>query len=364
MASVSEIYGYIDRIAPFKQQEKWDNSGLLTGDGQQQVTKCLMALDITNEVVSEAVIAGARLIISHHPVIFDAIRSVTAQEAPVVYRLLKHDISAICAHTSFDLARGGVNDVLAHALGLRRVRGLKSMPTDEYYKVVVFVPKKDAETVKHAMAAAGAGALGHYTECSFEVTGLGMFRPGEQAHPFIGKLGSVKEVRESRIEMICPKSRLASVIATMKKVHPYEEPAYDVFVNHALKDSISLGRVGQLDRAMSAEEFAAYVAKRIRAKGVRYINGSAPVKTVAVCGGSGGSYLSAAIAAGADAYVTGDVKHDVFIDAKNMDFTLVDAGHYATEMLAVSALKNRLQNQFSGVEFILGKSSVEPVNYV
>ncbi len=364
MASVGEIYGYLDRIAPFKLQEKWDNSGLLAGDKQQQVARCLLALDITNDVVNEAVTSGARLVISHHPVIFDAVKSVTAQSEPVVYRLIKHDISAICAHTNLDIAQGGVNDVLAQALGLRRVKGLKNINTDEYFKVVVFVPKKNAEEVKRAMAAAGAGAQGNYTECSFEVTGKGMFRPGEHAQPFIGKLGTVKEVREARIEMICPKSRLSSVIATMKKAHPYEEPAYDIFINHALKDSVSMGRVGVLEQAMTAEEFAAFAAQRIRAKGVRYIKGSAPIKTVAVCGGSGGSYLSAAIAAGADAYVTGDVKHNVFVDAKNQDFTLVDAGHFATEMLAVSALKNRLQNQFSDVEFILGRSSVEPVSYI
>lgn len=364
MASVGEIYSYLDRIAPFKQQEKWDNSGLLAGDKQQQVTKCLLALDITNDVVNEAVISGARLIISHHPIIFNPIKSVTAQSEPVVYRLIKHDISAICAHTNLDLAQGGVNDVLAQALGLKQLKGLKSIPTDEYFKIVVFVPKKNAEDVKRAMAAAGAGALGNYTECSFEVTGKGMFRPGDQAHPFIGKLGTLKEVREARIEMICPKSRLSSVIATMKKAHPYEEPAYDVFINHALKDSISLGRIGVLDKPMSSEEFAAFVAQRIRAKGVRYIKGSSPIKTVAVCGGSGGEYLSAAIAAGCDAYVTGDIKHNVFIEAKNHDFTLVDAGHFATEMLAISALKNRLQNQFSDVEFILGRSSAEPVSYV
>ncbi len=364
MASVGEIYGYLDRIAPFKQQEKWDNSGLLTGDKQQQVTKCLLALDITNDVVNEAVISGARLIISHHPVIFDAIKSVTAQSEPVVYRMIKHDISAICAHTNLDLAQGGVNDVLAQALGLRQLKGLKSIPTDEYFKIVVFVPKKDAENVKRAMAAAGAGAYGNYTDCSFEVTGKGVFRPGEQAHPFIGKLGTAKEVREARIEMICPKSRLSSVVATMKKAHPYEEPAYDIFINHAMKDSISLGRVGVLDKPMNADDFAAFVAQRIRAKGVRFTKGSAPVKTVAVCGGSGGEYLSSAIAAGCDAYVTGDVKHNVFIDAKNKDVTLVDAGHFATEMLAVSVLKNRLQNQFSDVEFILGKSSMEPISYV
>ncbi|MFA9380735.1 MAG: Nif3-like dinuclear metal center hexameric protein [Acetanaerobacterium sp.] len=364
MASVGEIYGYLDRVAPFKQQEKWDNSGLLAGDRQQQVNKAMLALDITNDVVNEAIILGARLVISHHPVIFDAIKSITAQSEPIVYKLIKHDISAICAHTSLDIAQGGVNDVLARALGLKQVRGLKNVVTDEYFKVVVFVPKKNADDVKRAMAAAGAGMQGNYSECSFEVTGKGVFRPGEQAQPFIGKFGTVREVRESRIEMICPKSRLSSVIATMKKAHPYEEPAYDIFINHALKDSLSLGRVGMLEQAMTADEFAAFAAQRIRAKGVRYTRGSAPVKTVALCGGAGGEFLPNAIAAGADAYVTGDVKHNVFVDAKNQDFTLLDAGHFATEMLAVSSLKNRLQNQFSDVEFILGKSSVEPVNYI
>ncbi len=364
MSSVGEIYGYIDRVAPFRQQEKWDNSGLLAGDHEQPVTKALLALDITNDVVNEAIILGARLIISHHPVIFQPIKAITAQGSPIAYRLIKHGISAICAHTNLDIAGGGVNDVLARALGLRRVKGLKSLATEDYYKIVVFVPKPNADEVKHAMAAAGAGTLGNYTDCSFEVTGKGVFKPSEAAQPFTGKAGILREVREARIEMICPKSRLASVIATMKKAHPYEEPAYDIFINHALKDSVSIGRVGILESPMTSSEFAAFAAHRLRAKGVRYTRGSAVISTVAVCGGSGSEYLLAAIEAGAEAFLTGDVKHNVFIDAKNLDYTLIDAGHFATEMLAVSSLKNRLQNQFSDVQFILGKSSAEPVDYV
>ncbi len=364
MATVGEIYGYIDRIAPFRQQEKWDNSGLLAGDKEQPVSKAMLALDITGEVVNEAIISGVRLIISHHPVIFNPVKSITAQSEPVVYKLIKHGISAICAHTSLDLANGGVNDILVRVLGLKNVKGLKNAGGDEYYKVVVFVPKHNADEVKNAMSAAGAGALGNYTECAFEVAGKGTFKPNEQARPFMGKSGILKEVKECRIEMICPKSRLSSVIATMKRVHPYEEPAYDIFVNHALKDSVSIGRVGELENPMTSTEFAAYVKEKLKAKSVRYTRGSAVVHTVAVCGGSGGEYLQNAVSSGAEAYVTGDVKHNVFIDAKNMDYTLVDAGHYATEMLAVSALKNRLQNQFSDVEFILGKASLETVNYL
>lgn len=183
MALTGDIYKFIDTIAPFKNQEEWDNSGFLVGDEQQAVTKAMVVLDITSDVVDEAIISGARMIISHHPIIFSPIKAVTAQTQPIVYKLVKHGISAVCAHTSLDVAKNGVNDVLAKALGLKNIKGLKTTSTSEYCKVVVFVPKRYAEDVKKAMTEAGAGNYGEYTDCTFEVAGKGSFMPAKRLAP-------------------------------------------------------------------------------------------------------------------------------------------------------------------------------------
>lgn len=361
MTTVGEIYEYMDRIAPFELAESWDNSGLLCGSSELPADSVLVSLDITSEVAQEAAEIGAQLIVSHHPVIFEPLKSLSPASVP--WRLAASGISAICAHTNLDIAAGGVNDCLAQRLCLNNRKPLQITGDNPSYKVIVFVPAEQAERVYIAMAEAGAGTLGSYSGCAFLSAGEGRFLPHEGAHPFIGETGKLAQVPEVRIEMFVTAARLSAVKAAMLAAHPYEQPAYDVFLDEAVKDVRSLGLIGELPAEYSPEEFAAFVRERLGCTGVRFACGGHPIRNVAVCGGAGGSLWSHVVGGHADAFVTGDVKHNLLIDAKEAGITIVDAGHFATENVVVEPLAQRLSQQFPDVQFTVSRACKDPAEY-
>lgn len=361
MTTVSEIYEYIDQIAPFALAESWDNSGLLCGSGELPVDSALVALDITSDVAAEAAEIGAQLIISHHPVIFEPLKKLSAASVP--WRLASSGISAICAHTNLDIAAGGVNDCLAQRLCLNNRKPLQVTGDSPFYKMVVFVPVEQAEPVYVAMAEAGAGALGCYSGCAFLSSGEGRFLPHEGAKPFVGEMGKLAQVPEVRIEMFVAGEKLNAVKAAMLASHPYEQPAYDIFIDESVKQVHSLGLIGELPAEYSPEEFASFVRERLGCAGVRFASGGHPIRNVAVCGGAGGSLWSHVVGGHADAFVTGDVKHNLFIDAKEAGITLVDAGHFATENVVIEPLAGRLAQQFPEVHFTVSRVHREPGEY-
>lgn len=361
MTTVGDIYRYIDKLAPFDRQESWDNSGLLIGDSGAEVERAVMALDITDPVLDEAVQRGANLLISHHPVIFHPQKKVLAGD--VSYRLVREGMSVICAHTSLDVAELGVNDCLAKVIGLEDLQLLEETGRERYYKIAVFVPEEQCEQVRFAMARAGAGSLGEYTDCAFLSPGEGCFQPSAKAAPFLGRAGELTRVGEVKIEMIVGEGELSGVVSAMQAAHPYETPAYDLFENSGVKRPYGLGRVGSLYEGMGAEEFSLHVKEALDTPLIRSNRIDKQVKRVAVCGGAGASLLGAAKASGADALVTGDIKHDVWLEADRMGVLLIDAGHFATENVVVPRLKGLLQTRFSDVRFLLAQNNMDPVVY-
>ncbi len=349
MTTVKQINCFIDQIAPFETAMDFDNCGLLVGDPVGTVTSVLLSLDITEEVVKEAKEKGAELIISHHPVIFKPLKRLMNGDIP--YLLAKEGIHAICAHTNLDMADGGVNTCLADCLGLQKREPLSIYKTRNYVKIVVFVPLDQAEDVKTAMAESGAGALGNYERCSFSIDGIGNFLPTDGADPFVGEQGTYESVKETRVEMICAPQRVEDVIAAMKKVHPYEEPAYDIFQTEAIQKMTVCGLVGELEEVQLPEVFARYVKDHLRCSGVRYTEGARQIKRVAICSGAGGDFIYRAISCGADAFVTGEIKHHELLLAKKAGITVVDAGHFATEDLVIEPLLRTLTEQFPTVQF-------------
>lgn len=361
--TVGQVFDAVNSIAPFRTAAKWDNSGLLVGDRETEVTSALFALDITNDVVNEAVNKGANLIISHHPVIFNPLYTI-GKDNPV-YLMIKNGISAICAHTNFDMAEGGVNDVLIEALKLKPLNiPLETEKSTPYYQLVVFVPKTHAEQVRNAICHAGGGEQGEYSDCSFSCEGTGRFLPKENANPFLGKVGVPEEAEEVRMEMLVRPDRLKSVVSAMLEAHPYEEPAYQILENHALKSEIGFGNICTMEKAFSPRELAEHIKVCLGCRVVRYADGGKPIKKIAVCSGSGGSFLETAIAMGAEALITGDVKHDRLIDAKNMGISLFDAGHYHTENPAMLKLMENLKCML-GEDFRaeLAESNSDPAEY-
>lgn len=361
MATVGDIYRWMDEIAPFSTAMDFDNVGLLVGDASQLVERVLIALDITGDVAEEARQVDAQLVISHHPVIFQPLRSLEAASVP--YRLAKYGISAICSHTNLDMAENGVNTALARRLGLEQVTTVRGYHPVPYDKIVVFVPANDASKVIRAMASAGAGALGQYQGCSFAGKGEGRFTPLKGSNPYLGQPDQEEIVEEYRVEMICPRNKREKVVQAMRSVHPYEEPAFDLFENHALHSSCSEVLAGHLSKAYSPEDFAKLVKERLGLSCCGYVPGSRAVQKVALCSGAGGSYVEDAYHCGADAFVTGEAKHHELLFAREKGITLVPAGHYATENLIVDDLLERLKRQFPTISFFSAEKNPDPICY-
>lgn len=362
MSTVREINKFIDGFAPYETQMSFDNAGFLVGDGEQEIKKAVIALDITDDVINEAAEIGAQLIIAHHPVIFRAMKKI--YKGDVVYSLVKNDISAICAHTNADMAFGGVNDILAEKLGLRNVRPFGREFSKNYCKVCVFTPKEHGKKVIEAMSKAGAGQLGNYSNCSFSAEGTGSFLPNENADPFIGEVGKTEYVDEVKIEMICSQRDLNKVIKSMLAAHPYEMPAYDIFEDKAAADEAFIGRMGELDSSMSSEEFAKLVKTSINSSAVIYTPSDEKITTVAVCGGAASEYWHEAKALGAQAFVTGEVKHHEFLAAKQCGFMLVSAGHHETEQPVTEVFGKMLSEAFPEVEFVISSRGTCPTKAV
>ena len=359
---VVDIYTVINDIAPFDLAESWDNVGILVGGREDAVRKILVALDCTDNVIEEAKKIGANLIITHHPIIFDPIKKIDSNS--LIYKLISNKIAVISAHTNLDAACGGVNDVLAAKLELEKIEGMGPMIKRPFHKIVVFVPNNSVDKICEAMYASGAGDYGKYKDCTFSSQGIGTFTPQKGAKPTVGKIGKNIYLEEVRIEMICNPNATENVLSAMMKAHPYELPAYDVFENHSVKivDSIGIGRVGNLKKPMIASEFAKFVKEKLGCKSISFVDTEdKEIKRIGVCGGSGGGMLEKAQSMGADAFVTGDIRHDTWLWAKDRGMCLVDGGHYYTEKLVIKPLINELKAQFPKLEIKESETEKPPV---
>lgn len=362
MTIVNDIYKAVDKIAPFKLAEKWDNSGLLVGNKNNTVTKVMLCLDITNEIVDEAVKKGANVLISHHPVIFNPLKRIDTNS--LVSKLIKHDISAICAHTNLDMVKGGINDIIAEKLNLKIIaEPLETVYEDSYYQIAVFVPVENIEQVYQAMVKAGAGTLGNYSGCAFYTEGTGTFLPLEGSHAYIGEVGKRESVTEARLEMILPKEKRSCVIQAMLDAHPYEKPAYHLSENNAIIEKIGFGKIGELPEELTAKEFAKLLKNTFGNTVIRYNDTGKKIKKVAFTSGSGGGLIPMAISSGVDAFVAGDIKHDQFIDANNAGLSVFDAGHYHTENIVLESLKERLSKMLPNINFEIAEANKDILSY-
>lgn len=362
MVNIREIYNFIDKLAPFSYTDKFDNTGLLVGDYEKNVSRILLALDITNDVADEANERNCDLVVSHHPIIFHPLKRLDSGNP--VYRLASKGISAICAHTNLDMAENGVSDRMADLLGLEGEREVfETIYSKPYLQVVVFVPVDNADEVYKAMSAAGAGELGNYKGCAFGSNGNGRFMPMDGANPYIGEVGKIESTDETRLEMLVKPSRLGGVLKAMAEAHPYEEPAYQVIENHAVYENIGYGRIYRLEEAISTDTLLSMVKKAFGCTVVRYTDSGKLIQKVALMSGSGGSSYELAAAKGIDAYITGDVKHDQWIGASNIGLTMLDAGHFHTENIILEYLLEKIKLQFPEIDIEIAKSNKDVVKY-
>ncbi|MFB0832407.1 Nif3-like dinuclear metal center hexameric protein [Brevibacillus laterosporus] len=370
LANGQTIIQLVERLAPKSLAMEWDKIGLQVGTLQKPVQKVMTALDVNEEVVEEAIQKGVSLIIAHHPVIFRPLKHLRTDlpAGRLLAKLLAHDIAVYSMHTNLDVANGGLNDWLAEELELQQTEILDVTYQDELKKLVTFVPKSHREQVFQAMANAGAGHIGQYSHCSFQIEGTGTFLPLEGTTPFIGEQGKVEHVDEVRIETVIKSSQQASVIKAMKAAHPYDEVAYDIYPLDLPPFTLGLGRIGKLAEPMTLEEYAQFVKRKLGLEGVRIVGSKDRiVKKVAVLGGSGGSYLLKAAFRGADVMVTGDVGYHEAQDAFVEGLSIIDAGHNIEKIMKprlASFIQGKLQEQKYKTEVIASEVHTDPFQYL
>lgn len=343
---IQDLLGLIHKLYPPALAEEWDNVGLQVGDPAAPLERILICLDPTEATLDAALASGAQALVSHHPLLFRPLRSLTPNDETgrILFRAVREGIAVIGAHTNLDRARDGLNDWLAAELGIVDAQPLDAGGEGGLVKLAVFVPAGHENQVAEALYASGAGRIGRYDQCSFRVEGTGTFRAGPGTRPFIGREGATEVVREIRLETVLPKELIGKAIPRMLKAHPYEEVAYDLLPLANPRPGVGLGRIGRLATPMALEAFAARVKQSLEISTLRLAgNPSGPVAKVAVCGGGGASLLREAARQGADALVTGDVKYHEARAAQSLGVALLDAGHFATERLMVRELAARLR---------------------
>lgn len=365
-----EIIQLFEQFSPKSYAMEGDKVGLQIGRLNKPCTKVMIALDVLESVVDEAIEQKVELIIAHHPIIYRPLGAIQTEQPAgrIIEKLIKHDIAVYAAHTNLDVAKGGVNDLLADALKLENTEVLVPTATEELRKLAVFVPLAQAEEVRLALGKAGAGFIGNYSHCSFTQQGTGRFQPENGAKPSIGKLGQLEEVQEEKIETIFPARLEKKVLSAMFKSHPYEEVAYDIYVLENKGETLGLGRIGTLSESMTLEQFAIFTKEALESNGVRVVGDlSRKVQKVAVLGGDGNKYWKAALRKGADVYVTGDLYYHVAHDADAQGIAMVDPGHNVEKIMKkglASVLKEKAEKQNFNVVFLASKKDTNPFYFI
>ena len=363
--TIKDVTTFLEQKFPLYLQEDFDNCGVQCGDVRQEITGAMVCFEMSEQVIDEAIEKSCNLVISHHPLMLK--RGIckivpTDRVGSMICKALAHNMVLYSMHTNIDSGEGGGNDAFAKKLGLQNVKVLDPQK-GLYRKLVVFVPKENAESLKSALFAIGCGVQGKYDSCGYTTQGQGQFRPLEGANPHIGGENRLEHVEEERIEMIYPTGLQRIVVKTLYENHPYEEPAFDLLPLENESRTIGLGRIGNLPEEMTANDFLQYLKEKLGFTHCRYAGDiTKPIRKVAVCGGGGSSFIDLAISSGADAYVSGDFKyHDFF--KSHSGILLMDIGHYEGEFFIKNIIFNLLNEKFTTFATLISKMEVLEVKY-
>jgi dinuclear metal center YbgI/SA1388 family protein len=367
---IKDIISQIEKLAPPKLAQSWDNTGLLIGDVNSTVKKILLTIDITNDVVKEAKQAGCNFIISYHPVIWDGLKTVL-KDSPV-YELVNSGITVYSIHTALDAVVGGVNDGLAEIVGIKNPQPIGDFveSNQNNYKLIVFVPADFLQKVAEAVFKAGAGWIGNYSHCSFRSSGQGTFLPLEGAKPAIGKKGRLEKVSEIRFESIIPAEKVTDVVKAMRNVHPYEMPAFDIIKLYDFEDKIGLGRIGFLEKPMPFSAILKKIRTATGAKAAGVVgNKNRIIKKAAVCAGSCGKLIMSVLSEKCDLYLTGEIKHHQAIAAQEAGVTVICLSHTVSERFILKKVAKKLQKNLKlvrrggDVRIIVSKKDKDPFEW-
>jgi dinuclear metal center YbgI/SA1388 family protein len=364
---IKEIISLLEQLAPPAYAEEYDNVGLLVGNAQNEVTGVLCTLDCIENVIDEAVLHKCNLIIAHHPIIFKGLKKLTGSNyvERTVMKAIKHDISIYAIHTNLDHVSDGVNKIICDKIGLNGTKVLKPK-ANILLKLAVFVPNADVEKIRNVLFLNGAGNIGNYSECDFELEGTGGYMANENANPVLGEKNIRHTENETRVEVIMPIYLKNKIVSAMIKAHPYEEVAYDVYELKNVNATVGSGMVGEFEKPMDIDIFKSQIKKAFGLGVIRHTQFlKDKIQRVAVCGGSGSFLLKDAISAGADVFITADFKYHEFFDSENQ-IVIMDIGHFESEQFTPHLLADYLKGHIKNIAtFAVRLSEVEtnPVKY-
>ncbi len=362
---LKEITSYIESIAPLAFQEDYDNAGLIIGDSKQEISGVLITVDITEEVIDEAIKKNLNLVLAHHPILFGGVKKITGKNYTerIIIKAIKNDIAIYAAHTNLDSIWGGVSSKIADKLGLVNQKILSPV-SNQLMKLVYFVPTDHADETRKAIFNAGAGHIGNYDMCSYNIEGKGSFRAGEGTEPYVGSKGEIHFEDETRVETIFPKHIRNKVVNALINAHPYEEVAYDIYPLDNKFERLGYGVIGDLQEEIDEMAFLKKVKEVFSAKCVRYTDLlNKPIKRVAVCGGSGSFLLKNAIQQKADILISGDFKYHQFFDAEGK-ILIADIGHFESEQITKELFYELLIKKFPKFAVRLTEINSNPINYL
>ncbi len=368
---IRELTSFLESLAPLSLQESYDNSGLLIGDPASEISKALISLDVTEEVIREAIENKCDIIISHHPLIFSGIKKLNSKNSTerIIISAIKNNIAIYAIHTNLDNVSTGVNRKICDVLGLENCKILEPK-TGLLKQLITYVPDKTLDNgknvpdaVREALWSAGAGSIGDYDSCSFNVEGKGTFRALPGATPCIGNVNELSKQDEQRISVVFPAYLEGKVLRALFSAHPYEEVAYELISLDNENQEIGAGMIGELPEAMNEPNFLKFVKDTMHTSCIRHTDLlNKEIKRVAVCGGSGSFLLKAAMANGADAFITADFKYHQFFDAEGK-ILIADVGHFESERFTIDLLHDAIHEKFRNFALLKTLINTNPVNY-
>ena len=361
---LKEIIQFFEELAPLSLQESYDNAGLIVGSLDAEVDSAIITLDVTEEVIDEAIAKEAQLIVAHHPIVFSGLKKITGKNyvERSLIKAIKNDIAIYAVHTNLDSVNGGVNSKICEKLGLQNCKILQ--PSKGLLKkLVTFIPDEHADKVREAVFAAGAGYIGNYDSCGYNLQGTGSFRGNEDSNPFVGEKEKIHYEKEIRFETIFPGFLQHKVISALLNAHPYEEVAYDIYPLENTFEKVGMGMIGTLPEEKSEEEFLQKLKDTFKTGVIKHTKlRNKAVKKVAVCGGAGSFLLNNAIAAKADFFISGDFKYHQFFDAENK-IVIADIGHFESEQFTKDLFYELLMKNFPKFAVRLSEVNTNPVFY-
>jgi dinuclear metal center YbgI/SA1388 family protein len=362
---IKDLCQWLETVAPLAYQESYDNSGLLAGDAAQELTGTLVCLDSTEDVIDEAIRLNCNLVVAHHPILFSGLKKITGRSyiERTLIKAIKNDICIYAIHTNLDNVITGVNARICEKLGLKQL-SILAPKKQLLRKLVTFVPVENARKLRDALFEAGAGRIGEYDRCSYNGEGVGTFSASQKANPAVGKRGEEHSEKESRIELIYPAAVEQQLLVALRKAHPYEEPAFDIYTLENEFSQVGSGMKGILEKPMEETEFLRMLKTTLKTGCVRHTRLlGRKVSKVAVCGGSGSFLLNDAIASGADVFVTSDYKYHQFFDADGK-IVIADVGHFESEQFTKELLFDVIREKFPTFAIHLSETNTNPVNYL